>query len=165
MSVHKVSTIIVRHVQTVEKPLPDLPVTIQEIPRESIDFEDEKPPPYPKTRWRKWTSFCNRLWFYEVLSTIGSLSCFGTLVYVLALSDNNTQTRWFHNQLTLNSVVALLTTFIKSFMMVPVAAAISQQKWNWFSSTGRKLRDFGIFDEASRGPLGSFKLLFSELCL
>ncbi|GAB7341413.1 hypothetical protein MBLNU457_7663t1 [Dothideomycetes sp. NU457] len=86
------------------------------------------------------------------------------MIYVLALSDNNTQTRWLDNQLTLNSVVALLTTFIKSFMMVPVAAALGQQKWNWFSTKGRKLRDFAVLDEASRGPLGSFRLLFSKLC-
>jgi len=50
-------------------------------------------------------------------------------------------------------------------MMVAVAAGISQQKWNWFSRRARVVKDLQVFDDASRGPWGSIKLVFSKIGL
>ncbi|EFQ34321.1 uncharacterized protein GLRG_09465 [Colletotrichum graminicola M1.001] len=48
-----------------------------------------------------------------------------------------------------------LTSFV-----LPVVESLSQYKWNWYKSP-RPLKDFGAFDEASRGPWGSLKLLLT----
>lgn len=39
-------------------------------------------------------------------------------------------------------------------------SGIGQLKWNWFGQT-RPLRDIEKFDEATRGPVGAFKLLWT----
>ena len=44
--------------------------------------------------------------------------------------------------------------------MIPVVECLGQLKWTWFTgSRPRPLIDFQLFDEASRGVFGSFKLL------
>jgi len=43
--------------------------------------------------------------------------------------------------------------------MIPIGAAIGQLKWIWFAQKERPLADFQTFDEASRGPIGSLKLI------
>ncbi|VUC26724.1 unnamed protein product [Clonostachys rosea] len=43
--------------------------------------------------------------------------------------------------------------------IILLAEAISQLKWNWFASHPRPLHDMYHFDQASRGPWGSFLLL------
>lgn len=61
--------------------------------------------------------------------------------------------------MTLNSLLALLTTVAKAGLMIPIGAAIGQLKWIWFAQKERPLADFQTFDEASRGPIGSLKLI------
>ncbi|OCL08202.1 hypothetical protein AOQ84DRAFT_278825, partial [Glonium stellatum] len=53
--------------------------------------------------------------------------------------------------ITLNAFVSLLAAIAKGSMLVPVTTYISQPKWHWFSRP-RNLKDFEIFDDASRGP-------------
>jgi hypothetical protein len=60
--------------------------------------------------------------------------------------------------ITLNSFVAFFTTFAKAAFMIPLAETMSQWKWNWFRED-RPLSDFQVFDDASRGVLGSLVLL------
>lgn len=59
-----------------------------------------------------------------------------------------------------NAVVSVLTTVGKASMMLPVAESISQLKWLYFDRP-RKLRDLQDFDDASRGPWGSFTFLLN----
>ena len=46
--------------------------------------------------------------------------------------------------------------------MLSTAACLSQLKWTHFESKPRKLRDLETFDDASRGPWGSLRLLFAR---
>ncbi|KAF4552360.1 Hypothetical protein D9617_10g073410 [Elsinoe fawcettii] len=56
-------------------------------------------------------------------------------------------------------------------VLVPIAAAIGQQKWLWFqlqkpgSRSYRSLEDMELLDSASRGPWGSIVLLFQRFGL
>jgi hypothetical protein len=43
---------------------------------------------------------------------------------------------------------------------MPVAECINQLTWVWFGHKARPLEDAVYYDSASRGPLGSLKLLF-----
>jgi len=62
--------------------------------------------------------------------------------------------------LTINSLLQYLTSFAKLAFVIPVIEGIGQLKWLWFKQEPRPLIDFEIYDEATRGGLGSFKLLF-----
>ena len=62
--------------------------------------------------------------------------------------------------ITINSLVALLTSLSRLAFMVPLVQGMSQLKWVWFSSKPRPLSDFQLYDEASRGPWGGVKILF-----
>lgn len=60
----------------------------------------------------------------------------------------------------LNAIVSTLATTSGSLMLFSISAAMGQAKWDWVSEQARTLRDLELLDEASRGPLGSFKMLF-----
>lgn len=118
-----------------------------------------------QSRWGRWEAVANRQWIYESTAIVVSIACFVALVVVLRKSDGKEQTKWFYDRLTLNGLIALLSTFIRASMMFAVGAGLGQMKWNFFSPRGsrswegRRLGDLDTFDQASRGPMGSLKLL------
>jgi hypothetical protein len=98
-------------------------------------------------------------WVMEVLSMGASIFFLGCLAVLLWLFDG--QPIWDYYSLTLNTVVAILSTAAKAAILLPVANCIGQWKWILFSGPPRRLFDFERIDEATRGPMGSVKLLFS----
>lgn len=64
-------------------------------------------------------------------------------------------------RVTINSVISILATLVESSLLVPLAAALGQQKWLWFQRGAQKLSDFQQFDAANRGQLGSLILIWS----
>lgn len=61
---------------------------------------------------------------------------------------------------TLNTLLAFLTSLAKVAFLVPIVEGIGQLKWMWFlSREHRPLIDMQVFDEATRGGLGGVKLL------
>jgi len=59
-----------------------------------------------------------------------------------------------------NSVLAFAVTIMKASLLVPVASSLGQLKWHWFRMS-RSLKGLELFDEASRGTLGSIRLLWT----
>ncbi|KXH53896.1 hypothetical protein CSAL01_12576 [Colletotrichum salicis] len=76
----------------------------------------------------------------------------------LASYDNHTLPKW-RLKITLNTFLAFFTTLAKGAFMLPVSTTLSQSKFTWFLKPN-SLYDFYILDQASRGWLGSMKLLF-----
>jgi hypothetical protein len=99
-------------------------------------------------------------WLLESLSIISSILCQGAIIGVLISMHNKPLTDW-NGLVSLNTTVAILTTASKSLFLLPVAECISQSKWHHFCRP-RRMFDFDIFDNASRGPLGSFVFLFRK---
>lgn len=108
-------------------------------------------------------------WLLELLASTVSLIGLVALVTVLWRYDGRPVETCNYGVLTFNGLVALLATITRAALMVPVAEAVSQEKWNGFSGVnqpkerkihGRKLRDLDVIDGASRGALGSVKLLW-----
>lgn len=63
--------------------------------------------------------------------------------------------------ITLNSILALLSTISKASFMISIAEVTSQWKWNLYDTAeGHSFYDFTLVDLASRGFWGSLLLLW-----
>jgi hypothetical protein len=96
-------------------------------------------------------------WLWEIVSICFSVVCLACIILVLLIFDNKPIPS-LPAGFTFNALVSLLATLSKAAMLVTVAACISQLKWHWFGKT-RKMRDFEMFDQASRGPWGALFLI------
>jgi hypothetical protein len=96
-------------------------------------------------------------WRYETLSLIASIAAVVAIVVVLCYFDGKPVPDWPVG-ITLNALVSVLSTISKAAMIAAVASCISQLKWMWFGQS-RPLRDFELFDDASRGPWGALQLI------
>ena len=110
--------------------------------------------------------FVDEWWIFELVAWIASVASLVSMVAILQVYNGKPTPKWaitIHHrtaQITINTVISLFATIMKSSLMVPVAAAISQLKWNWFYQ-GRPLTDFQLFDSAKQGPVGAITLLWS----
>ncbi|KAI0400350.1 hypothetical protein F4802DRAFT_585226 [Xylaria palmicola] len=98
-------------------------------------------------------------WWWEILALVACIASAVGLVVLLKLINNTTLQQWFL-PIQPNSVISILTTISKTAMLVPAASCLNQLKWHYFSNGPRKLIDLEHFDAASRGPWGSFVLIF-----
>jgi hypothetical protein len=99
-------------------------------------------------------------WLSEILSCVLSLLCVIAIAVVLAIYDGQLAPNWPLG-ITLNALLALLTSLAKLALLAPTMEGIGQLRWQWFSQQHRKLTDFDLFDQASRGTFGGLKLLVS----
>ncbi|KAF4876835.1 hypothetical protein CGCSCA1_v003955 [Colletotrichum siamense] len=97
-------------------------------------------------------------WWQEILWCIISLVAFVALVLVLKEFNQKPLPRW-PSGITLNTIIAALSTIARTAFLIPVSEGLSQSKWAWFKKKPRPLTDFDMFDQASRGPWGSIGLL------
>jgi len=97
-------------------------------------------------------------WMFEICCWLFSLACMAVIVGVLIHYNHKPIPKWKAG-MTLNSFVSVLAGFGRAALLVPTAEALGQLKWNWFTRKSRRLLDFEVLDNASRGPWGSFMLL------
>lgn len=106
-------------------------------------------------------------WLFEVGAEFLAFTSLGLMLLVLWYYDDKPQAHWQYSHVTLNGVVSFLATVARTGLMVPVSAAIGQRKWLRFlpgrgnTQRSRQLQDFETFDDASRGSLGSLKLIWA----
>lgn len=80
-------------------------------------------------------------------------------IIILKVFDGREQTELMLG-LTINSILQYLTSLTKVVLLGPILEALSQLKWLWFASQPRSLLDFHRYEEAIRGGIGIFSLLF-----
>ncbi|KAF5515254.1 hypothetical protein CGCS363_v001682 [Colletotrichum siamense] len=97
-------------------------------------------------------------WWQEILWCAISLAAFVALVLVLKEFNQKPLPRW-PSGITLNTIIAALSTIARTAFLIPVLEGLSQSKWAWYKKKPRPLTDFDMFDQASRGPWGSLGLL------
>jgi hypothetical protein len=104
-----------------------------------------------------------RLWWIELLSIIFSLLCLTSNVCVLATLNNKQYESWHIAgvDITPNTIISIIATFGKASLLLPVAEVVVHLKWLYFQARVQRLSDLQIFDDASRGPMGSLRLLWS----
>lgn len=98
------------------------------------------------------------LWIWEVGSLLLSTACVGAIMIILLKYNNKPLPTWNYG-LTINGVISVLAVVAKASMILPIAEAISQLKWNWCWQRRRPIMDFQVLDAASRGPWGCIQLL------
>lgn len=99
-------------------------------------------------------------WWWEIGAVVLSAVSMGLVLLVL-LTVNNRPLQAWGLPIQPNSLIAVFTTIGKTAMLVPVAAALSQLKWRHFHSRPQQLVHLQLFDDASRGPWGSFMMLLN----
>ncbi|KAJ9652314.1 hypothetical protein H2198_008402 [Neophaeococcomyces mojaviensis] len=127
-----------------------------------VSDDDEE----PKATFRRTAATFLRLnwsrygddWYPEVAAVSFSFTCTMAMVIVLQQFDQK-PAPLVPFGLTINTVVAILATASKVALIFVVSNAIGQMKWVWFNSDQQNLLDVEIFDDASRGPLGSLRML------
>lgn len=98
-----------------------------------------------------------RWWLPELFASCLSILSFISLIILV----NNYQGRPIQDtnlppSLTLNGLIALLSTIVRASLMVPVGSALSQVIWlSLCSKGGRRVVDLECADGASRGSWGS----------
>lgn len=100
-----------------------------------------------------------RTWLWELISMTISLSCIVCIIAVLLAINGKSLAEWIL-PISPNTVVSILNTVAKSSMLLVISSCIGQLKWVHFGRQAQPVIDMETFDQASRGPLGSLKLLW-----
>ncbi|KAF2644167.1 hypothetical protein P280DRAFT_546987 [Massarina eburnea CBS 473.64] len=98
-------------------------------------------------------------WLLEIVSWSLSAACMAGIVIMLFIYKDKRIPDWPLG-LTLNAYISVLSKVASAALLLPVSEALGQLKWSWFNKgNSKKMWDFEIFDNASRGPWGSLLLL------
>ncbi|KAL4924581.1 DUF3176 domain-containing protein [Aspergillus undulatus] len=101
-------------------------------------------------------------WLWEIAGIFFSLLCFVAIVSILAVFDGKTAPNFAYG-FTLNAIVSILGTASKTSLIYVIGECIGQLKWIWFyKAEKRQLDEMQLFDNASRGPLGSLFVLLQH---
>lgn len=106
-------------------------------------------------------SWIQRWWILELGCCTIAITTFACLMIILLYANNRQQRRWVDRKLSLNTIVAIMSTVSRALMIVSISASVGQYKWIWLTRKPRLLNSIEIIDSASRGFLGSLRLLWS----
>ena len=101
-----------------------------------------------------------RWWLPEIVASVLSLVSFVSLVFLLwSYQGRSLEDLHLPASLTLNGVVAIISTINRAALMIPVGSIMSQEVWLWLSKRRGRLADLDLSDAASRGAWGSMQFL------
>ncbi|KAI1760649.1 hypothetical protein GGR53DRAFT_74397 [Hypoxylon sp. FL1150] len=138
--------------------------TNQSIP--ITDTSDDTPPTHASEKTKlssksfRRALFSTWWWWWEIGATILCIICIGLVIGVLQMTEDKPIELWPYAILP-NSLISVLTTVAKAAMLIPIASCLSQAKWYHFQRQPHALDHLQLYDDASRGPWGSFLLLCS----
>ncbi|KAF2098765.1 hypothetical protein NA57DRAFT_76004 [Rhizodiscina lignyota] len=126
--------------------------------RTSLEMQkqDEKnstfpPDPIPSIfSWHGWLLECGSL--FIAFASLAGLS--GLLAYY----DEKVEPK-FSLDVTLNTLVSIVSTVFAFSLEAPVATMLGQMAWTLLKRRTRSLEEVCVYDDASRGPTGSIRLL------
>ncbi|CAH0045092.1 unnamed protein product [Clonostachys solani] len=99
-------------------------------------------------------------WAFEIIGLVLAaaqfFAMFGVLVHFDGKEPNTSSI------ITPNTIVSILSTGSKAALLSAAAGCIGQANWVLFAGQPRRLYDFELVSDASRGPLGSIQLLLSR---
>lgn len=97
-------------------------------------------------------------WRWEALCLILAILFQVAIVIIIALYNGKELPDWPYG-ININTIIAILGTFLRASLVVVLAEVISQAKWFWIDKS-RPAEDMQVFDKASRGVSGSLSLIW-----
>jgi hypothetical protein len=153
---------VTNHFLNVEQSRSGTPPT-RDVPSLDGKADDGSKRPLLRTSTTLYDRIVTDWWWWELLSLLVSLLSISTIVGILLLYSEKKQPDHVIPGVTLNAFISVFAAVAKAALILPVSEAIGQLKWIWFRDQA-KLWDFYLFDGASRGPWGSFILLWRTKC-
>lgn len=101
-----------------------------------------------------------RQWGFEIFCIVMAIGVLVAMAVVMSVFDS--QPVFDGPLVTLNAIISTLSTASRVSLLAMFASTISQWNWLLFSGKNRRLLDFEHLAEASRGPLGSLKVLLNS---
>lgn len=98
-------------------------------------------------------------WTWETAGGVLSIACAILLIAFLKYVDGTPYADWQY-RISPNASISLIITVAKAATFASVSSCLSQLKWNQFQ-TPRPLYQMQVLDMASRGPWGSFEVLWT----
>ncbi|MCJ1440581.1 MAG: hypothetical protein MMC23_001066 [Stictis urceolatum] len=151
----------------VAKPLPSTPTNTRM--RQGTFFSRVGHEPITeKTSWRPMQPFARRirqytalmgnvLWLGEILSFLLAFVTLAAIITLLGTQKDKPLPAW-PSLFSLNSLLSVLSSIMKTALLYPIAEGIGELKWIWFAAP-QPISDFDRYDSASRGPWGAFQLI------
>ncbi|PQK16784.1 hypothetical protein BB8028_0006g11030 [Beauveria bassiana] len=101
------------------------------------------------------------LWKWESFLLIVSLVLFIASLVLLREYENKALSHW-KAPISINAVIAIITTIFKGSLLMPISNGISQLKWLSFSKEPQDMITMDVYDQASRGAWGSLLYIFKQ---
>lgn len=98
-------------------------------------------------------------WAMEIFSIVIAFGAVASIIGLLARYDGKALPSWPYD-ITLNALIAVLTTVANTAMAVVLSSGLGQLKWDRVKRGYVPLADMEILDEASRGAWGACKMLW-----
>lgn len=113
----------------------------------------------PKNERADYFSGKIKTWLWELLALIICIASLLAIIVTVSIRHGRPPPI-FPLGITINAVVAIYSTIMKTTMVYCAAEAVSQSKWIWFGQEARNLSDVELYDQASRGPWGALIMLW-----
>lgn len=97
-------------------------------------------------------------WIMEFFAFLVALGAAASIIGLLARFNGKALPSWPY-KITLNALIAVLTTIANTAMSVVLSSGLGQLKWDRAKRGYVPLADMVLLDDASRGAWGSLKLL------
>lgn len=101
-----------------------------------------------------------REWASSLAALLGCVLTFIAIVIILGIFDKASPFQWYG--ITPNTFISMLSVALRGWIIFGISECVGQWKWILFTRHQRKLIDFERIDLASRGPLGSFDVLWRK---
>jgi hypothetical protein len=96
-------------------------------------------------------------WAFEITAITVTLGALLAIIFVLHRENGKSLSSWTL-PVTLNTVIAALSTLARSTLAFALSACMGQLKWNWLHVRADQIQAWERFDGASRGPWGATRL-------
>ncbi|KAK4201795.1 hypothetical protein QBC40DRAFT_222657 [Triangularia verruculosa] len=100
-------------------------------------------------------------WIMELTCCFISLVCLALVIAVFKIHEGQPLSEW-PMAISLNALVGFLVAIAQAALVVPLGEGLSQLKWNSFARGEKDIRDYGVFEDAKRSPIGGVKLLLKR---
>lgn len=99
-------------------------------------------------------------WWKELLASMLVLGALLALFATLKSYDGKPSPGW-PNYISLNTIISIYAVLMDIGIVLISAQGLGQLKWSWFAKETRPLHDLVKYDDATRGPWGAFRLLWT----